>query len=151
MDPIEQQLKLRAWNKKTKELEPVLLICFVNRYVDVLPGRNLEGGEQEQWDFATIELMQFTGLKDKNGKEIYEGDVLEFADKWEWYRGPYGIKMMVAEGARLTELQEMYDAEPMERRVIEMPSCYEWILSSEIQTYWHVIGNIYENPELLNS
>lgn len=94
-------------------------------------------------------LMQYCGLKDKNGKEIYEGDILEFADKWEWYKGSYGIKMHFADPERKSELQKQYDAEPMERRKIDIPECYEWILSSEIQTYWHVIGNIYENPELL--
>jgi len=94
-------------------------------------------------------IGQFTGLLDKNRKEIYEGDILEFADKWEWYKTSYGIKMRLADRDRKKELQKAYDAEPMERRVIELPGDYEWLLSSEIQTYWHVIGNIHEHPELL--
>lgn len=94
--------------------------------------------------------LQFVGIKDKNKVDIFEGDVLEFADKWEWYKTSYGIKMRFAEPERRAELQKQYDAEPMERRVIEMPECYEWLLSSEIQTYWHVVGNIYSNPELVS-
>lgn len=50
-------IELKARHKKTGELCSVLLICFVNRYVDVLPDRNLEGGEQESWSFNDIELF----------------------------------------------------------------------------------------------
>lgn len=50
-------MKFRARHKKTGEFESVLLICFVNRYVDVLPERNLEGGDQESWNFDDIDLF----------------------------------------------------------------------------------------------
>jgi len=96
-----------------------------------------------------VYVRRFIGLKDRNGKDIYEGDILEFSDKWEWYRSSYGIKMHFAQGEELKKLKEAYDKEPMERRTVEIPSDYEWLLSSEIQSYWQVIGNIYENPELL--
>ncbi len=142
-----REIKFRAWIKDNE------LMITQNDFRDYSMVSNGDGfgivSDGNWMNDDSFIIMQFTGLKDKNGKDIYEGDVLEFADKWEWYRGSYGIKMRFAEGSRLTELQEMYDAEPMERRVIEIPSCYEWILSSEIQTYWHVIGNIYDNPELL--
>lgn len=97
----------------------------------------------------SYQWMQYTGIKDKNGVEIYEGDILEFADKWEWYKSSYGIKMYFASEERKAELKEQYDKEPMERREVKIPEDYEWLLSSEIQTYWQVIGNIYQNPELL--
>lgn len=67
----------RAWHKENKELEPVLLICYVNWYVNVLPDRNLEGGNQEEWRFSDIVLMQYSGVDDINGKSIFEGDLIE--------------------------------------------------------------------------
>lgn len=122
-------------------------------YVDYMSAPfNMQDLQDKKIQFTSdCVVMQFVGFQDKNGVDIFEGDILEFADKWEWYRTSYGIKMRFAEPKRKAELQKQYDAEPMERRVIEMPGCYEWILSSEVQTYWHVIGNIYENPELVSS
>lgn len=50
-------MQFKAMHKKTMEMSDVLLICFVNRYVDVLPERNLEGGDQESWNFDDIDLF----------------------------------------------------------------------------------------------
>ena len=78
-------------------------------------------------------LTQFTGLKDKNGKEIYEGDILLHDDTNWGYGGEYdrshdGYLRYVVPG--IDELlKETYDAELMES--------------------WEVIGNAHENPELL--
>lgn len=115
-------------------MEHVLLICFVNKYVDVLPERNLEGGSQESWGFEEIELMRGSGHKDKNGKFIYEGDLLKFFDK------------VIAE----------VTFEPFGGW------CYKWIDETYIRfrsknpepffhniNMWEVVGNIYQNPELL--
>lgn len=95
-------------------------------------------------------LGQFTGLKDKNGKEIYEGDIIVFSDKWEWYKGKYGIKMCFANPEERAVLNSDYEKEKLESRVVEIPDFYEWA-TSEIQKYWEIVGNIYQNPELLNA
>ena len=75
------------------------------------------------------ELMQFTGLHDKNGKEIYEGDVVEF----ENYR----------------DGQQYYKA----RETIRFDLGMFHIYGEPLRNFQNieVIGNIYSNPELLNN
>jgi len=94
---------------------------------------------------------QFTGLTDKHGKEIFEGDILEFTNKWAWYGRKYAMLLIGATADEEVEIRKQYDAEPMERREVKIPDCYEWILSNEIQEYWTVIGDIHSNPELLEN
>ena len=73
-------------------------------------------------------LLEYTGLKDKNGKEIYEGDVMQNED---------GVGRSVAE----------WDHCGFNRRWIPIGVTSPLSLNTE---QWEVIGNIYENPELLN-
>lgn len=140
------QIKFRAYNHKLKELEDVLLICFVNEYVDVLPDRNLEGGSQESWSFKDIVLMQSTGLKDKNGVEIFEGDVIQY-DNCSWD----GIKTNYFKPKEIVKFKER-----------KYEECYghgsygdALFIGFIFDGYWglpnegEVIGNIHQHPNLL--
>ena len=130
---IGNPIKLRAYNKKTREMCAVLLICFVNKYVDVLPERNLEGGSQESWSFDDIELMQSTGIFGVDGKEFYEGDIItnDYAlasglpMRWQvvWYFNGYRWKSM-----------QVANAAP------HLVSGYQW-------AKMHAIGNIYQDEK----
>src|SRR5687767_5726223 len=73
----------RAWHKEKKIMCVVLLICFVNEYVNVLPDYQLEGGNQEEWKFDEIELMQTTEIRDMKNMPVFGGDILDFDEK-EW-------------------------------------------------------------------
>lgn len=77
------------------------------------------------------EIMQFTGLKDKSGKEIYEGDIF----KVEGFERPRIIKW----NEKLARF-DLYNV--WGDRLID--------LSAEIEHY-EIIGNIYQNPELLET
>ena len=84
-----------------------------------------------------LNLMQSTGLKDKNGKEIFEGDILEVTDKQNWLE-------VVSYGQE----KAMFVTEEINRefKVPESP-LYDLLDSTFLK--FKVIGNIYENPELL--
>lgn len=76
--------------------------------------------------------MQFTGLLDKNGKEIYEGDIL-------CKEGHFGLQVIYDKGMRVM------DIEPVR---FNNKCLYAHIEDFDL-TKWIIIGNIYENPELL--
>ena len=120
--------KFRAWDKETKTMLDVPLIDFKK---SVLIGEHWEFGETNFINFDEIELMQSTGLKDKNGKEVFVGDIIKctrgcphevYLEKE--YGGTYigGMPAIYLKGLRVG---------------------YAWTEHEEI------IGNVYENPELL--
>ena len=95
----------------------------------------IEGYPRYEQTFATpledVELMQFTGLLDKNGKEIYEGDILKFYFGSKWERD-----------------QVQYDDKYAHYSLKESNITLNFFIENEDTL--EVIGNIYENPELIN-
>ena len=84
-----------------------------------------------------LELMQSTGIKDKPGKEIFEGDVLKVTDEHSWL-----------EVVKYDDEKAMFVSEEVNRefKVPDRP-LYD-LFNTNIFTV-EIIGNIYENPELL--
>ena len=116
--------KFRAWDKETQSLRFVLVVDWLNDLVD------LDGGLIER-QFNEVELMQSTGLKDKNGVEIYEGDVVICLgpDLEETFS-----TVAFAEGAFCVNHKHLG---------VEFDFLYF------VDSAMEVIGNIYEDPELL--
>jgi hypothetical protein len=90
---------------------------------------DIESGCDIHGEYTSIPVMQYTGLKDKNGKEIYEGDILL---DWE------GLKRYVVEW---NEKWACFQTRKLQNDRIEMEM--DTLHTAE------AIGNIYENPELL--
>lgn len=122
-----------------------------------------QNGSVYNWwldDKKRYELMQFTGLLDKNGKEIYEGDVIVYPDTYSDYVdvgvGGYGVKVAETEENSFAEVlfQEgtfgLLCPKGSETLGKGFHSFW-WIVNeygfelSELE----VIGNIYENPDIL--
>ncbi len=133
-----REIKFRAWEKERKEMLEVLGIFFDVGTISHKP-LMLKGNTNP---FSTgypntylkdIELMQYTGLKDKNGVEIYEGDIVRHYDY------PY----CKAGGQSVVRWDDCACGfEPFTEEIADYghPIAGEWI---------EVIGNIWETPELL--
>ena len=129
--------KFRAWHKTWEEMGKVKRI----RFDDDGNANNVLFKGKEFGMNAKInefELMQSTGLKDKNGKEIFEGDIVtdgEFARIVQYHQtlGFY-----------------MFDEEGNERFFSDSATLEDFEEDAKIVSeILEIIGNVYENPELL--
>ena len=123
-----RSIKFRAWDGEKMIQPPNTYSSQLGPNFFTLDGRCYIHGV-----YQDLELMQYTGLKDKNGTEIYEDDILAFEER-EWYRcsneehkGDYLFLVTQAETGEW----------------VGAGICTEW------STYCEVVGNIYENSNLL--
>ena len=116
----KREIKFRAWDSDLKKM-------FIHFSVRSTDGLIITPNGAVFYDGSII-LMQYTGLKDKNGKEIYENDIVTFA----------GIK---------EKFQIVWDEGGFILRLLWFNLFFEGIKG--MSYYGEVIGNIYENPELL--
>ncbi len=133
---MNRQLKFRAWDKLAKQFTYPDK-GYQGHYVLTLNGRfqNLQNGSGGD----EYIVQQFTGFKDIDMKEIYEGDNIEFQTDNKNYRGLIAWTL----GA-YNVLANTLDEEKIPTR-IWFKDLYGDIFNYKVR----VIGNSYENPELL--
>jgi uncharacterized phage protein (TIGR01671 family) len=120
--------KFRAWDKETQSLRYVLVVDRLNDLVD------LDSGLIER-QFDEVEIMQSTGLKDKNGVEIFEGDIV--VNQY----GNVGYVAYLQQEAGFVVVLKKSDYRLGHRNTGE---------SYDVTTNHEVIGDIHSNPELLD-
>ncbi len=125
-----REIKFRAWDEHDKKMwNPDEGVDWNNNFY-INPKKKLES-KIYGWSHSEKLIMQFTGLKDKNGVEIYEGDVLYFP-----YFGENSINN------RIVEFEDGAFYGTLIRNQFGK-------MLSDLNTECEVIGNIHENPELL--
>lgn len=124
-----REIKFRAWGEN-KMMYPeqmdtnLLIITPVGKICYVIPSTEYSNKELIWTDYK---LMQYTGLKDKNGKEIYEGDIVKTVHGNEIYKVEYHQSTFMYIGKERNQYP-----------------------NHNLSSNSEIIGNIYENPELLN-
>ncbi|MGD8188550.1 YopX family protein [Brevibacillus ginsengisoli] len=132
-----REIKFRAWHKQEKRMiDQVIYLNFempnpIIAWYETM-GDALDGTLTDAF-LDDVELMQFTALRDKNDKEIYEGDILT-----EWYEG------------EMYKLSVYYDGGAFMVKQLSSPES-DYLLNGCDLEMTEVIGNIYEKPELLQS
>lgn len=128
---MERVIKFRAW--------------YNNRMLYSHNNTINKSNVQNAWFFNKVNeddiIMQFTGLTDKNGKEIYEGDVLEFTR-------PYGNWQIPERHGYITDKCEVvYEQDTCSFRLKYKGSQQK--LRKHINYKYEIIGNVHEHPHLI--
>ncbi|MBD7914527.1 hypothetical protein H9660_05160 [Clostridium sp. Sa3CUN1] len=137
-----REIKFRAWCKKHKVMIYHIGSVNWNEQNEIFVNQDIKCAGNEI-------LMQYTRLKDKNGKEIYEGDIVKqtyhkvigFGDEMESFEGCHVGEVVIVSSGVCLRNPLIYDTDTGKTKT----KGYKNIASYRCE----VIGNIYENPELL--
>lgn len=110
-----REIKFRTWDKKEKKF------WYFN------PVDGLFTNRKEKDEYLKV-IQQYTGLRDKNGKEIYEGDIIKYSMGGTMQKNP-----------AIVDIKELYG--------LLGDYCDPYYATDKKD--FEVIGNIYENPSLL--
>ncbi len=123
-----REFKMKAWLKKENKMVSIIGIDLNYQYIRYSDDGNLFKDDYKIAEFKDIELLKFSGVKDKAGQELYEADVIKFND------GIDDIYGLIS-----------YDDKDGAYRV-----SYENITEhlSEREGDFEIVGNIFENPNL---
>ena len=126
-----REIKFRAWLKYKKEMVDNARPDFFSKQLHYLSDNDAGGKDVLGVSTEDIELMQYTGLKDMREKEIYEGDILSDVNDEK----PY--KVIFENGSFRAEFERDFEVYSLEL--------------IEVSHFCEIVGNIYENYELLGA
>jgi uncharacterized phage protein (TIGR01671 family) len=149
---MNREMKFRAWDKEYKFMYqnayPFEHLVYVEMHDDDETFQQFKhkmqvvNGKYFYWIIAKdVEVMQFTGLQDKNGKGIWEGDILQetfMGEILEWSRWIVGFEVGASGVYRPADAGE---EEPFFQTFCDS--------FQDVSGRFSVIGNIYEHPHLL--
>jgi uncharacterized phage protein (TIGR01671 family) len=140
-----REIKFRAWDRQRKRM--------LN---DLVPFQ--ESKMPSNW-VCFYDVMQFTGLKDKNNKEIYEGDIIQEGVKGDDLWNGKATTDDAPIGEVIWDNNGLWNVKPLKEGLFHHQdennkhrlylSRYDGIFVGDWSKNCEVVGNIYENPELL--
>lgn len=124
--------RFRAWDKEFKEMVQVDALVFDEQLIKA----TYKNGNVVKEDLKNYVLMQSTGMLDKNGKEIFEGDIVKVTNlsNCSWL-----------EVVSFNNNKAMFVSKEVKREVEETPLCD--LFNTDIFEV-EIIGNTWEHPEL---
>jgi len=153
-----REIKFRAWDEQSREMhydfEFVSSGDKGDDWIIFKSNRQKLSSKphpfENPWFKQQFEIMQFTGLHDKNGKEIYEGDILNTTCEKKhpgggWICGSFGHHPENAKVVEWNQEQARWDLDFYRSLAKEL----QWKSTPGRGTDYEVLGNIFENPELL--
>ena len=157
IDSMNREIKFRAWSPKHgKYLYPYPNAFWILGEMTVF--EMLKQADHKLEEYNQIVIEQYTSLKDQNGKEIYEGDILDWG-AWDNGEGERGYVEYYSDWASFVVVfYSKYGGEGcdtmkdfMRHRKIDFETCEKCSQTQEVSSPYEceIIGNIHENKELL--
>lgn len=142
---MQNKFRYRVFDNDDKKMHDVIFLNYENNSVEWYNDKN----KKRAAFIEEVPTVQCTGLKDKNGKLIYEGDILDlYVSSKKLYR--YEVKFEIG-SFMLVSQDEIFDFKNVWNDYVYPLSqlYYEYQNEENYIDECEIIGNVYENPELL--